>query len=88
MTEEEFRQKLIDEGYRDAHNYEIQPGTEKEMHAHDESVMSLVLKGEFTLVTENGSVTYKEGEWCENIAGTLHTEKVGPDGVTALVGTK
>lgn len=88
MTEGEFRKKLNEEGYRDPHVYEIPPGTEKQMHTHGESVMSLVLKGEFTLVTEGGSVTYKEGDWCENPARSIHTEIVGPEGVITLVGTK
>ena len=88
MIEDQFRQELRERSYGDAEIMEFEPNREKEMHSHDESVMALVISGEFTLVLESGSTTYGPGEWCENPAGTLHTERIGPDGVTALVALK
>ena len=88
MNEEEFRKKLEENGYIDPYIYEAEPGPVREMHTHDDSNMSLVLRGEFTLITENRSKTYQVGDWCENPAGTMHTEKFGPEGVTVLIGTK
>jgi quercetin dioxygenase-like cupin family protein len=87
MNEEQFRQKLRDEGYTEPEVHEVEPESEKflKMHTHDQSTMSLVLSGEFTMITESGSRTYKQGDWCENPAGTLHTERIGPEGATALV---
>ena len=37
-------------GYGDAQIMEVESGTEKQMHTHDHSEMSLVMSGEFALV--------------------------------------
>ena len=88
MTEEEFRERLEAEGFIDPHLYQAKPGPVAPMHSHDKSIMSLVLKGEFTMITENGERKYKVGDCCLNPAGTMHTEQFGSDGTTFLVGTK
>ncbi len=44
--------------------------------------------GEFTLVTEDGSVTHQPGESCQLAAGTPHAEKTGAAGATILIGKK
>ena len=88
MDEEEFRKKAQDEGYSEPEMHEVDPSPTKEMHTHDQSVLSLVLGGEFTMIDENGSTIYAPGDWCENPAGTLHTEQIGPNGVIALVSKK
>jgi quercetin dioxygenase-like cupin family protein len=88
MIETEFRKKLQDEGFIEPHIYEAKPGPIAAMHCHDRSIMSLVLKGVFTMITEKGEKDYKAGDCCLNPAGTLHTEIFGADGATFLVGTK
>ena len=88
MDEQELRIKALDEGYSEPEIHDVEPSPAKAMHTHDHSVLSLVLSGEFTMINEHGSTTYGPGEWCENPAGTLHTEQIGANGVIALVGKK
>lgn len=88
MNEEQFRQKLRERGYGEPEIAEAGPGPVKDMHTHDESVMWLVLSGEVTMMLENASTTYGPGDWYENPAGTLHTERIGPDGVSVLMAKK
>lgn len=88
MTEEEFRQNLRARDYDDPQIEEAGPGPLKDMHTHDQSVMWLVLSGELTMILEGGSTTYRPGDWYENVAGTLHTERIGPDGVSVLMARK
>ena len=88
MDEEEFRIKAQADGYSEPEIHEVEHAPKKEMHTHEQSILSLVLSGEFTMYYEQESKTYGPGEWCENPAGTLHTEQIGPNGVTALVAKK
>ena len=88
MDEKEFRKKALDEGYSEPEIHDVELFPAKEMHTHDQSVLSLVLSGEFTMIFEHESTTYGPGEWCENPAGTLHTEQISVNGVIALVGKK
>ena len=88
MNESEFRKKLQDEGFNDPHTFKAKPGPVAAMHRHDESILWLILEGEFTMVTESGEKNYKAGDWGLNLAGTLHTEKYRAEGATFLMGTK
>ena len=88
MDEIEFRLKAKNEGYSEPEVHEVEYAPAKEMHRHDHSVLSLVLSGEFTMLYEIGTATNGPGDWCENPAGTLHTEQIGIDGVVALVAKK
>ena len=88
MTEDRFRQQLQEQGYGEARIRDFEPNLDKEMHTHDQSAMALVMRGEFTLVLEHESTTYKPGEWCELVAGTLHTERTGVGGATVLLAYK
>ena len=88
MNEAQFRQQLQEQGYSEAKSLEFEPNSANDMHTHDFSAYSLVLSGEFTLVTEGGSVTYLPGEACKLEAGTVHSEQTGASGVTILIGKK
>ena len=88
MNETEFRQKAMLEGYGEPELHNVKPAPVKEMHTHDHSVLSLVLEGQFRMIYEDGEMTYGPGDWCENTAGTLHTEVIGEKGVVALVAKK
>ena len=58
------------------------------MHAHNHSVLSLVLTGEFTITTESWTKVFKAGDLCENLAVTMHKEKTGPEGGSYLFAKK
>ncbi len=88
MTEDQFRNQLQERGYGEAQIKEFEPHQDKEMHTHDFSAMVFVMSGEFTLALESESTTYAPGEWCELPAGTVHTERTGPNGATVLLACK
>jgi quercetin dioxygenase-like cupin family protein len=88
MTEAEFKQHLRNEGYGEAQSLECEANMAKEMHVHEFSASVLVLSGEFTLVTKDGSQTHRPGETCKLTAGTLHAEQTGANGATILIGKK
>ena len=88
MNEAEFRQQCQEQGYGEAESIDYEPNTVKDMHTHDFSAFAFVLSGEFTMVTEDGSVTHQPGESCKLAAGTLHSEQTGASGATILVGKK
>lgn len=88
MTEDQFKQLMQERGFTDAKTKEYEPNADEPMHTHEVSVMALVTSGELTLVLENGSTTYGSGEWCQLDAGTLHTERTGPQGASILLGHK
>ncbi len=88
MDEAQFRQQLQEQGYGEAQALEVEPNSVKDMHTHDFSAFVLVLSGEFTLVTEDDSVTHQPGETCKLAAGTLHSEQTGASGATILIGKK
>jgi quercetin dioxygenase-like cupin family protein len=88
MNEEEFRKLAQDKGYGEVKFQKVGPGPEEEMHAHEHSVLSLVLSGEFTMTTEKWTKVFKAGDLCENPAGTMHKEKTGPEGGSFLYAKK
>ena len=88
MDEAQFRQQLQEQGYSEAQSVEFEANLASDMHTHDFSAFALVLSGEFTLVTEDGSATHQPGEACKLAAGTLHAEQTGASGATILLGKK
>ena len=88
MNEAKFRQLLQEQGYSEAQSLNYEPNLVNDMHTHDFSAFAFVLSGEFTLVTEDGSVTHQPGEACKLAAGTLHSEHTGASGATILIGKK
>ena len=88
MNEEEFRKLTIDKGYGVVEFQKVGPGPQEEMHAHEHSVLSLVLSGEFTMKTDKWTKVFKAGDLCENPAGTMHKEWTGPEGGSFLFAKK
>ena len=88
MNEEEFRQLVQEKGYGEIELQEISPDREQEMHAHDHSVLYLVLNGKFIMTTHEGTKVFITGDLCENPAGTMHQEKTGPEGGSILLARK
>ncbi len=87
-NEAQFRQQLQAQGYSEAESLDFEPNFVNDMHTHDFSAFAMVLSGEFTLVTEDGSVTRQPGEACKLTAGTLHSEQTGASGATILIAKK
>ena len=77
-----------DMGYGEPLFQQVDAGAEEEMHAHEHSVFSLVLSGEFSMTTEQGTKIFHAGDICENPAGTMHKERTGPEGGSYLFAKK
>ncbi len=88
MNEKEFRELAKEKGYGEVEFQEVGSGPEQEMHAHDHSVLSLVLSGEFSMTTDKWTKVFKAGDLCENPAGTMHKERTGPKGGSYLFAKK
>jgi len=88
MNEEEFRNLAKEKGYGEIGFQKVGPGPKEEMHAHEHSVLSLVLSGKFIMTTDEGTRVFITGDLCEKPAGTMHREKVGPEGGSFLFAKK
>lgn len=88
MDKPTFEKQLSDRGYGEPREHFFESSKDVDMHTHDFSAMLLVTEGEFRLVLEDGTHTFAPGDWCELEAGTLHTEKTGPDGAKTLLATR
>jgi quercetin dioxygenase-like cupin family protein len=82
-----FEAELTAEGY-EVSTKSMEPSMELDDHTHDFSVRLLVTGGEIA-VTVNGEVSRcGAGDQFMLAAGRVHSEVVGPDGVTFIVGRK
>ena len=88
MNEAEYRKLATEKGYGEPQFQQVEAGPEEDMHAHEHSVFSLVLSGEFSMTTEQGRKIFRAGDICENPAGTLHKESTGPEGGSFLFAKK
>ncbi len=88
MNDAQFRQQLQEKAYNEPQALDFEPNMFIDMHTHDFSAFALVVSGELTLATEDGSVTHLPGDACEIAAGTLHSERTGASGATILIGKK
>jgi quercetin dioxygenase-like cupin family protein len=85
MTPDAFEVALLRDGYT-ADARVIAPGHATPQHTHPFHVRGLVLEGDITLSTAEGSRTYRPGEVFTMQAGCPHAETIGPNGVRNLVG--
>jgi len=88
MNEAEYRKLASEMGYGEPLFQQVDAGPEEEMHKHEHSVFSLVLSGVFSMTTEQGTKIFREGDICENLAGTMHRERTGPEGGSFLFAKK
>lgn len=72
-------------GFTDISERYLSTATGPEPHTHDFDARLLVTGGSITLTIDGQSTTYTAGDHCEVPNGTIHTEKVGPDGVQLVV---
>lgn len=85
MTPSEFEAALLRDGYT-ADTRALPPGHATPEHTHPFDVRAMVLEGEITLTTTEGSRTYKPGDVFTMAAGCPHAEAIGPNGVRNLPG--
>jgi len=57
-------------------------------HTHDFEVRGLVTEGHFNITVGGQTTRYAAGDRFEMAAGCVHSEEIGPDGVTFVVGRR
>jgi quercetin dioxygenase-like cupin family protein len=85
MDRLEFEAELKHEGYQVV-NSSLSPNTLAPNHCHDFDAKLLVLGGEITITRDNKPETFRAGDHCEVLAGCMHSEHVGPEGVAYIAG--
>ncbi|MDX1709675.1 MAG: hypothetical protein R3316_00895 [Rhodovibrionaceae bacterium] len=88
MDESAFEEQLRKDGYDEILRKDLQPDGHLGEHDHDWDVHGLVLAGEFTITTVEGSKTYREGETFFLSANMPHEEGQGPEGARLLLGRR
>jgi quercetin dioxygenase-like cupin family protein len=87
MDKVEFETAARGDRYRLV-NTSIKPNLVAPNHCHDFDARSFVLGGEITITCNNAPVTYRAGQCFEVLAGCMHAEHVGPEGVALLSGRR
>ena len=85
MDEARFRKLATESGYGELQTKAYPPHRDGPLHAHEFSVMLLVVEGHFSLAFEDGVTHYLPGEVCELAANVMHTERAGPVGANVLL---
>ncbi len=85
MNTETFTAEAKAAGFNEIYERDLTVATGPEPHAHDFDARLMVTGGSITLTIDGKPATYTAGEVCEVPRGTMHAEKVGPDGVQLLV---
>jgi hypothetical protein len=88
MTEQEFRDQAIQDGYADPSTVEWDANLINEEHVHDFSARIFVLSGELKIVCADRTSVCRTGDHDALDAGTPHAEYVGAKGVRFLAARK
>ena len=62
MNETEYSKPAREKGYGELQLQQVEAGPKEEMLAHEYSVFSLGLSGEFSMATEQGRINYRAGD--------------------------
>jgi quercetin dioxygenase-like cupin family protein len=88
MDEATFRAKLAAEGFPEPQLVEKSPADMPSEHAHDFTATALILAGEFSVVTRDGTTTCRAGDTFTLAAGVPHYERYGAEGARFLISRK
>ena len=88
MQQDAFEAELKSGGYVEIETKAIEPRPVNHAHAYDYDIRGLVLDGIFIVAQDDKPVTYRAGDIFFVVAGTSHTEEIGPGGAKILVGRK
>jgi quercetin dioxygenase-like cupin family protein len=87
MDRAEFEADLRREGY-ELREGAIEPNVHRGFHAHEFDARLFVLEGSITLVVGADRRSYRPGDTCNVLAGTMHEEHTEADGVRYLAGRR
>ncbi|MCP5368657.1 MAG: cupin [Hyphomicrobiales bacterium] len=82
-----FRAELADGGFQVA-TKTMAPSMVLDGHSHDFHVRALVTAGEISITVDGDTRRYGVGDLFTMDAGRVHSESVGPRGVTFVVGRR
>ena len=88
MDEATFRAKLREQDYPEPVLLDLGPATFFEDHSHRFASFALVLDGEFTVRTDNGTHTSRAGDTFVLESRVVHSSWAGPDGAKVLTGRR
>lgn len=80
-----FEAERATKGY-DAATKSMDPAMQLDDHTHDFDVRGLVTSGEISITVDGETRRYRVGDQFTMAAGCVHSEVVGRDGVTFIVG--
>ncbi len=86
MNKEDLKEKLTEEGFVHVYEWNDNPNTQYETHAHTGEVSMYILRGGLTFQFGKKEVVLKMGDRFDVPAGEAHTAVVGPEGCVYLVG--
>ena len=87
MNQNVFKAELAASGYA-IEDKDLGPRPAAAEHVHDHDIRGLVLSGIFA-VWQNQRVTkYHPGEIFDVPAGVMHTEEIGKEGATVIIGRR
>ena len=88
MNEQEFRQRVEQEGYGEIGEQSLEADRVTDEHTHDFSAAAFVLSGQLSGATSEGTTTCRAGDSFFLEADVPHSEIVGSDGVRFLFARK
>jgi len=88
MDRNVFEAELASTGYTEIEKRALDPRPANSEHAHDYDIRGMVLDGVFIVRQGDQPVTYRSGEIFFVPAGRSHSEEVGPQGASIVVGKK
>ena len=88
MDSASFEASLRSDGYREIETKRLPPDTHNSEHDHPFDVRALVLEGQISLSVHGTARTFREGDVFTLAAGCRHSEDIGADGVSYLVGRR
>ncbi|MEI8257878.1 MAG: cupin domain-containing protein [Deltaproteobacteria bacterium] len=88
MDTSAFEAALKADGFGEIETKSVAPNIVNSAHAHPFAVRFLVLSGEITVSANGAARTCRTGDTFSMDAGCEHVERLGPEGVTYLVGRK
>jgi quercetin dioxygenase-like cupin family protein len=88
MALQEFEAGLQAEGFETITTVNKESGYVMGDHSHPFDASALITAGSITLEVDGVVSTYKAGDVFRLVAGTLHAESAGPEGVSYWVGRR
>ncbi len=88
MDETAFRAELAQQGYADPVEVVRDANLATTEHTHEHSVSALIIDGEISVITADGTTTCRSGDTFTLASGVPHYERYGAQGARILTGKR